>query len=192
MFERVRRMPGKTAPRARRGALVVYMTVWLAAGAAVAVLAIVALGGGEPKTVAVPPVEETQLDHAAVAAGCELRRASPREHLNPAVTGPAAARPAHAGFYDAAPDPASLVSALREGVIVIQFRDLDGDRLHELHDLQQALPEGTIVAPNGTGMPYQVAVTAYRRLLGCGRISDEAIEAVQLFRGRYLGSGPDA
>ncbi len=168
------------------------MTVWLAAGAVVAVLAILALGGGEPKTVAVPPVEETRLDHAALAAGCELKRASPREQLNPAVTGPAAAPSAHAGFYDEAPDPASLVSALRKGVIVIQFRDLDGDRMDELRDLQEALPEGTIVAPNSTGMPYRVAVTAYRHLLGCGRISDEAIEAVQLFRGRYLGSGPDA
>ena len=185
-------MPGMSTPRARRGALIVYVTAWLAAAAAVATLAIVALGGGQPETVAVPPVEETQLDHAAGAAGCELRRARPGESLNPAVTGTVAAHPAHAGFYDESPQPDSLVAALRKGVIVIQFSNLDGDRLDELRDLQEALPEGTIVAPNATGMPYQVAVTAYRRLLGCARISDEAIDAIQLFRGRYLGSGPDA
>ena len=171
MFERVRRMPRRTAPRPRRGALAVYMTVWLAAGAVVAVLAILALGGGEPKTVAVPPVEETRLDHAALAAGCELKRASPREQLNPAVTGPAAAPSAHAGFYDEAPDPASLVSALRKGVIVIQFRDLDGDRMDELRDLQEALPEGTIVAPDsgdavpgrGYGVPAPARVRSHQR-----------------------------
>lgn len=185
-------MPGLTTPRARRGALVVYMTAWIGAAAAVAVLAIVALGGGQPETVAVPPVEETQLGHAAGAAGCELKRAEPREPLNPSVTGTGAALSAHAGFYDESPEPDSLVAALRKGVIVIQFRNVDGDRLDELRDLQAALPEGTIVAPNATGMPYQVAVTAYRRLLGCARISDEAIDAIQLFRGRYLGSGPDA
>ena len=164
----------------------------MAAAAAVAALAIAALGGGEPEAVTVPPVEETKLDRAASAAGCELRRARPREQLNPPVSGPASGRSASGGFYDKSPDSASLVAALRRGVIVIQFRgDVDGDRLDELRALQEAVPTGTIVTPNETGMPYEVAVTAYRRLLGCGRLTDATIDAVQLFRGRYVGSGPD-
>ena len=169
-----------------------YVLLWLAAGAAVAALAIAALGDGEPEAVTVPPVEETKLDQAAFAAGCELRRARPHEQLNPPVVGPASGRSARGGYYDEAPDSASLVAALRRGVIVIQFRSgVDEERLDELRDLQEALPVGTIVTPNETGMPYEVAVTAYRRLLGCGHLTDATIDAVQLFRGRYVGSGPD-
>jgi hypothetical protein len=183
----------KRALRPRRFALAAYVAVWLLAAGVVAALAIVALDGGEPKTVAVPPIEETELGRAAYTAGCELRRAKPAEHLNPPVVGPASGDAARGGFYDRAPDEHALVSALRKGVIVIQFRaDLDGDRVDELRDLQEALPTGTIVAPNETGMPYEVAVTAYRRLLGCEHLTDASLDAVQLFRGRYVGSGPDA
>jgi hypothetical protein len=34
-------------------------------------------------------------------------------------------------------------------------------------------------------------VTAYRRLLGCRELSQPSIDAIQLFRGRFVGSGPD-
>lgn len=183
----------KRALRPRRFALATYVVVWLVAAGIVAALTILALGGGEPETVAVPPVEEIELDRAAFAAGCELRRARPREQLNPPVSGPASGASASGGFYDRALNQDALVSALRKGVIVIQFRaDLEEERLEELRDLQEALPTGTIVAPNETGMPYEVAVTAYRRLLGCGHLTDATLDAVQLFRGRYVGSGPDA
>ena len=40
-------------------------------------------------------------------------------------------------------------------------------------------------------MRYEVAVAAYRRLLGCTRFTDAAIDAIRLFRGRYIGIGPD-
>jgi hypothetical protein len=77
--------------------------------------------------------------------------------------------------------------------VVIQFREgLDGERLEALKTLQAAVPTGTIVTPNATGMRFELAVTAYRRLLGCPRFSDQALDAVQLFRGRFLGSGPES
>jgi hypothetical protein len=181
------------ALRPRRRALAAYVAAWLVAASAVATLVILALGGGEPDAVTLPPVEETALERAAFAAGCELRRARPRQQLNPPVSGPPSARAARGGFYEDAPEQDALVSALRRGVIVIQFRtDVDQDRLDELRALQEALPAGTIVTPNATGMPYEVAVTAYRRLLGCGHLTDASLDAVQLFRGRYVGSGPDA
>ena len=75
---------------------------------------------------------------------------------------------------------------------MIQFRPgLDGDGVDALKTLQEAVPEGTIVAPNGTGMHFEIAVVAYRRLLGCPRFTTQALDAVQLFRGRFLGSGPE-
>jgi hypothetical protein len=41
-------------------------------------------------------------------------------------------------------------------------------------------------------MPFAVAVTAYRRLLGCRDLNQSSVDAIQLFRGRFVGSGPDA
>ena len=46
------------------------------------------------------------------------------------------------------------------------------------------VPSGTIVAPNGTGMAYDVAATAWGRLLGGLRLTDDAIDGLSLFRGR--------
>ena len=75
---------------------------------------------------------------------------------------------------------------------MIRFRDsVDDVRLGELRGIQAAFPAGTIVTPNETAMPYEVAA-AYGRLLGCRRLSDAALDAVQLFRGRFVGVGPDA
>lgn len=76
-------------------------------------------------------------------------------------------------------------------MVVIHFRpELDGDRVDELKEVQQAAPNGTIVTPNAT-MAFEVAATAFRRLLGCPRASDASLEAALLFRGRFLGSGPE-
>lgn len=168
-----------------------YVLAWLVGTAVVAALTIVLLDDGEPEDVSLPPIRETRLLDAARQARCELRRARPREPTDPAVDGPAAAQAAAAGFYDEAPDTATLVAALRRGVVVIHFRpELDGQRVDELRDVQEAAPNGTIVTPNST-MGFEVAATAYRRLLGCPRATDASMEAALLFRGRFLGSGPE-
>jgi hypothetical protein len=167
-----------------------YVAAWLAGTAVVAVLAIVLLDDGTPEDVSLPPIRETQLVDAAREAGCELRRARPRERTDPAVDGPVARQAADGGFYDEAPDVSTLIAALRHGVVVIHFRpELDGDRVDELRDVQEAAPNGTIVTPNAT-MGFEVAATAYRRLLGCPHATNASIEAALLFRGRFLGSGP--
>jgi hypothetical protein len=168
-----------------------YVMAWLAGAAVIAGIAIVLLDGDEPEEVSLPPIRETQLADAARRAGCELRRTGPREQTDPAVDGSAASEAARAGFYDESPDGASLVAALRHGVIVIHFRgDLGGERVDDLRRIQEAAPNGTIVTPNAS-MSFEVAATAYRRLLGCPRATDAAMEAALLFRGRFLGSGPD-
>ena len=164
----------------------------MAAAAVVVGVALIALDGGGPDPVGLPPIEETKLARAARAAGCALRREQPGERLNPPVSG-AVGTPAKAGIYDDAPHVSSLVAALRRGVIVIHVRgDVDDGRFEELRSIQAAAPNGTIVTPNETGMPYEFGVTAYRRLLACGRLTDASVDALLLFRGRYLGSGPDA
>lgn len=176
-----------------RRALATYGAAWLVAAALVAVVAVVVLDGGGPDAVSLPPVEEIELNDAARAAGCELRRERRGERLNPPVSGAAGVVPARADTYEDAPAIGSLVAALRRGLIVIHVRgDLEEERLDLLRSIQEAAPNGTIVTPNETGMRFEVAVTAYRRLLACERLTEASIEALQLFRGRYVGSGPDA
>jgi hypothetical protein len=168
-----------------------YVAAWLAGAAVVAGLAIVVLDDGESGDVALPPIRETQLADAAREAGCELRRLRRGARTDPAVEGPPSAQAAHAGVYDEPPDSGSLVAALRRGVVVIHFHpDLDGGRIDELRDIQESAPNGTILTPNAT-MAYEVAATAYRRILGCPRATDASLEAALLFHGRFLGSGPE-
>jgi hypothetical protein len=175
-----------------RRALVAYVAAWLIGAALVTTALVVLLDRGEEEPVALPPVRQTELDLAAQVAGCELRRKRDGEALNPPVTGPGRAAPAQPGFYETQPATGSLIAALRRGIVVIHFRaDLDDSRLDELRPLQEAVPTGTIVTPNATGMTYEIAVTAYGRLLGCPRFTDATLDAIQLFRGRRLGGGPD-
>jgi hypothetical protein len=183
------------AMRGRNGsrvAMLAYIVSWLVAAAVSVGVALTVLGGDDPQQVSLPPVHETELVQAARSAGCELRRADAGEQLNPSVVGGAGASPAPAGFHEEPLDRASLLAAMREGVIVIQFRDLPASDLELLRSLQEAVPDGTIVTPNDTGMPFVVAVTAYRRLLGCRTLNQSSVDAIQLFRGRFVGSGPDA
>lgn len=177
---------------ARIPAIARYAFVCVAIGAVVAGLVVAALGGSEDTRATLPPVREIQLVKAVRTSGCELRRAGAGEQLKPAVDGPAAS-PARPRSYDDAPPVEHLTAALRRGVIVISYREdsVDGERLAQLHALQTVVPDGTIVTPDETGMRYEVAVAAYRRLLGCERFTDRAIDAIRLFRGRYLGTGPE-
>jgi hypothetical protein len=178
----------------RRG-LLLYATVWLVAAAAVVGVVFVAFGGAGDRadTVSVPPLRETELGTAAGQSRCVLRRAEAGERLNPPVDGPAGGQAVKGGFYDRPVSAAQLTAAVRRGIIVIQFREgLSDQGMQALKHLQEAVPEGTVVAPNGTRMPYEIAVVAYRRLLGCPRLTAQAIDAVQLFRGRFIGSGPES
>ena len=187
------RQSRQARPSGPRLALAAYIAAWLAGAAVIAGLTIALIDGDDQEKVAVPPVREIELAKAARLARCELRRVPPQKELNPPVNGPAGVAPARAGYYDEAPATAALTAALRAGVVVIQFRDsLDEESVEELKTIREAVPAGTILTPNATGMPYEVVATAYRRLLGCDEFTDAAVEVIQLFRGRWVGSGPDA
>jgi hypothetical protein len=181
------------APRRNRGALAGYVVVWLIGAAAVVGGVAVALSGGGEDTVALPPVRQIELAAAARSAGCEFRRTRRGEVTNPPVDGARAAAPESPGVKDDPPSrEASLIAALRRGVVVIHYQPgLADDRVDELKKMQEAVPEGTIVTPNTTRMTYAVAATAYHRLLGCAHFTDATLDALRLFRGRYVGSGPD-
>lgn len=188
-------MPERLKPRDRSGrsALAAYVVGWVLAGVAVGGALLLAVDGEErvrPSVVALPPLQQTELRSAATGAGCVLRAGSGRGRGDPPVDGSAAA-PARARYYESPPGASSLVGAMRRGIIVISYRPgLAPDERDRLRALQRAAPRGTIVAPN-TAMPYAVAVTAWRRLLGCRRVGAGTLDALQLFRGRFIGSGPE-
>ena len=177
-----------------RRALTLYVVGWLAAGAVVAAGLLLAVGSGDERNadVSLPPVRQTELRVAAASAGCVLRAGPSRRRDEPPVEG-GPAPPAAAGYYESAPPAAArLVGAMRRGVVVISYRpDVAQEHRDRLRALQRAVPEGTIVAPDA-GMRFAIAVTAWRRLLGCRRIGAGTLDALRLFRGRFVGSGPDS
>ena len=169
-----------------------YALMCIAIGALVAGLVVAILDDGDSDTpTTLPPVRQTQLVKAVRAGDCELRRTKDAERPG-SRRAAARAAPARPQVYEDAPRREALTSALRRGVIVISYRPgLDRKRLEQLRSLQTVVPSGTIVAPDATGMRYDVAIAAYRRVLGCERFTDDAIDALRLFRGRYIGTGPD-
>lgn len=180
---------GHSSPPPSLAALLGYVAAWLVAGAGAAALIIALIHeDDEPR---LPPVRQIELGAAVRAAGCELRSGGGRASDRPAVAGPPAARPARPAVYRRAPAESALVGAMRRGVVVVHYRPgLPAPRIAELEQLHEAMPVGTIVAPNAA-MPFAIAVTAWRQRLSCRSMRPELLDAVQLFRGRYVGSGPD-
>lgn len=170
-------------------ALLSYVAVWAALAVGIVVIATTLVGGDE--TVTLPPVQETQLASAARKAGCVLR-SGPIAERGVVAEGPAGTPARSAVYDDERPPTAAIVAALRRGAVVIDYRPgVPEEQVEELGTVQRAVPRGTIVAPN-EDMDFAIAVTAWRRLLGCRRITRTTLDAVQLFRGRFIGSGPDA
>lgn len=177
--------------RGRWPGVTLYVVGWLATGAVAAAALLFAVRDGDDRSAALPPLRQTELRVAAQQAGCELRAGAQQRTHEPPVAGDPA-RPAPPRFYESAPSRTALVGAIRHGIVVISYRpDLPREQRELLRAVQIVVPRGTIVAPNGK-MPYAIAVTAWRRLLGCRRIGPEALDALRLFRGRFVGSGPDS
>jgi hypothetical protein len=83
-----------------------------------------------------------------------------------------------------------VVAAVRRGLIVIQFRPgLSREQMGEIESLQGTVPAGTVVTPNPR-MGFEAAATAWRRALLCPRLNAGTLDAIRLFRGRYLGLRP--
>jgi hypothetical protein len=180
------------SPRTGRWALARYAAGWILAAAVLALLGIAVVdGGGDPP-------RRSELDIAVLSAGCVLREdigRLPETDLDvgqPPTFGPSD-RPAAPAVYRAAPPPRRLAAALRRGIVVLQYRRaVARTAVSELELILREDPQRSIVTPDGTGMRYAVAATAWRRLLGCPRATPAALTATRLFVARYRGQGPDA
>jgi hypothetical protein len=166
-----------------------YAIAWLAVGALAAGVVIGLLRSADDE-VTLPPVEQTELTRAADSAGCVLRRGPQRAGVKPPVEGPAEA-PLAARAYDRAQSEARLVGSLRRGLVVIAYRPgIDDEELAQLRELREGVPRATILVPYRS-MRQPLVATAWRRVLACPRMSRATIDAIRLFRGRYVGQGPE-
>ncbi len=177
---------GPGAPGRFAGPLT-HLLGWLAAGAVATAAAILLLGSGSDPSRSpsgLRPVHEIALVDAMRHARCTLRTTRP----NLGSGSPAHVRP---GIYDTPLRAATYGGALARGIVVIEYSDaFELTRLDELAAVQRALPAGTIVAPSRQRTRTALRASAYRRVLRCAETGQAALDALALFRGRFVGQAP--
>jgi hypothetical protein len=163
-----------------------------------------------------PPPERKQGDLvlAAREAGCTLRQDLPDEgnthvpnsqavtyRTNPPTSGNHNPNPVADGAYTTPlrtnPDTGNqmnirnLVHAMEHGRIEIQYASKlpEPDQL-ALKGVFDEDPPAMVMFPNND-MPYQVAATAWRQLLGCPAYNERVLDAIRAFRDTYRGQGPE-
>lgn len=162
---------------------------------------------------AIPDDDVETVRAAADAAGCELRsyKVATRDHVGPSVrvryssSPPTSGRhspvPAQDGAYEESPNVMELVHTLEHSRVIVWFkRDLPRKArasLKAYFDHDSAL---MVLVPDTTGMDYAVAATAWNRnptprgtgrLLGCPEHNDDVYTALERFKERNRGRGPE-
>jgi uncharacterized protein DUF3105 len=175
--------------------------------------------------VKLPPQKIADLTAATKAAGCTVidtpdsiaRTDQNRQHVspgtkvnyltNPPSFGPHYPAPASDGEYKPSNTPAIgyLVHAMEHGRIEYQYRP--GLPQADVQQVESLLNEGDgswapgqllLLFQNPTGMPYDVAATAWGHVLGCKSFNPRVFDAFRAFRLAYaykapemLGTGPE-
>jgi hypothetical protein len=184
-------------PRRVRGSgpLALYAILWIGGtvGAVLLVLWVTnELGSG---AVPRPPVHRPVDGVLASArvAGCSFSHVDgPLEGARrPPVGGDVRVHAASDGSYTEAPTRSSLIAALASGSVVIQYEPgLAGPARTLLEQLYARDKAALILTPDASGMQVPVAVTAWRRVLTCPRVSRTTLDAIGEFRDRFRGHGP--
>ena len=154
-----------------------------------------------------PDPRITDLDDAAAAAGCTVKRhpGEGSEHTaedveygsNPPTSGPHDPQWTPDGIHAEAPDLEQSVHALEHGRINIQYDpELPEGQVRQLEalvgeDLKGQSGYHTLLFPNQTQMTYAVAATAWKTSLTCERFSAAVFDALRAFRAKYVDKGPE-
>jgi hypothetical protein len=159
------------------------------------------------------PKEVDDVEEGAATADCELKsfKAKSNEHVteqdppvryssNPPTSGRHDPVPAEDGAYSVAPDVQQLVHTLEHSRVIIWFRrDLPTDARASLKAYYDHDSQLIVLVPN-TSMEYDVAATAWNRkpgrygtgrLLGCREYSGNVFTALEAFKKRNRGKGPE-
>jgi len=154
----------------------------------------------------VPPAKVTNLQKAAKEAGCDLRLNLPsegHEHIPPtAVTPEYGTNPPTSGnhveppyqqadgAYSEMPKELDIVHSLEHGRMELQYSpDLSESEQLELIGLYDTMYGATLLFPN-ENMPYAVAATTWRNLIGCNEYKGAiTLDAIRAFGKAKWGQG---
>ena len=153
-----------------------------------------------------PPVKVTNLQEAAKKANCDLRlhlseeghnhipptAATPNYGTNPPTSGNHVEPPYQQadGAYIEMPQEIDIVHALEHGRMEIQYSPhlSNGEQL-ELVGLYDSMYGATLLFPN-ENMPYEVAATGWRNLIGCNEYKGAiTLDAIRDFGVQTWGHG---
>src|SRR4051812_3330306 len=213
-MDRERAAAASAASRRRIG----YVVAGVLVAAVVVAVAAIALagGGGDDKGGAsssgswpsgsIPKQKIKDLNTAVKAAGCTYKTpkvegashtASPNTRVKyksePPTSGNHYQIPAHDAAYLKAPYPyEGLVHALEHGRVIYWFKpnapaSVRG-ALKTLYDEDKQL---VLLTPDTRPMPYQVAASAWGRMVGCPTYNDKVPDAFRAFRDAYRLKGPE-
>jgi hypothetical protein len=160
------------------------------------------------------PKDGARLEAAAKAAGCELKsyRVASKDHIPdieatvryssiPPTSGKHFAVPAPDGAYEKSPYLKTIVHSLEHGRVALWFKpDLPREARAALKAFFDHDEELMLLVPDENGKDYQVTATAWNRkpkplgtgrLLGCPEYNDDVFTALEAFKLRHRGKGPE-
>ena len=214
--ERMEREAADAQSAARRKRMGYVVAGILAAAVVVALVVVVAAGGGDDgggsggsKAASgdwpdgtIPARKITDFDEAVAAAGCTLE--SPKSegagHVTkdvkyksaPATSGDHDPTPSFDRAYLKSPRLETHVHSLEHGRVIYWFKpDAPADVRGALKKLWDEEPQLVILSPYPRPMPYQVAASAWTKLLGCKTYNDKVPDALRAFRDAYRLKGPE-
>jgi hypothetical protein len=154
----------------------------------------------------VAAVKVTNLKEAAKKAGCDLRlhlseeghehipptAPTPEYETNPPTSGNHVEPPYQQadGAYKEMPQEIDSLHSMEHGRLEIQYSpDLSESAQLELVGLYESMYGATLLFPN-SNMPYEVAATTWRNLLGCNEYKGEiTLDAIRDFGKQTWGHG---
>jgi hypothetical protein len=155
-----------------------------------------------------PPIKTGDLALSAKEAGCTLEENLPDEgnsHIqasdpepnyktNPATSGNHITAPLQApdGAYSTPMDQRYTVHSMEHGRVEYQYSSsLPEDQQLAIKGVFDEDPDGVLMFPNNSNMPYAVAATAWTHLVGCPKYSPAVLDVLRNFRDTYRGNGPE-
>lgn len=170
---------------------------------AVGLVALAACGGSKVR----PTADPFAVKPAPVVDACSAPKRSPSlgaAHLNPGQRGTYNSDPPTSGAHYGAPGgpvPAGIhptpieneaqVHNLEHGHVVIQYRALSSDQVHQLRQAVFADPVQIVLAPR-PGMRHHVALTAWTVLQTCDGFPADPIGTVRAFVAAYRNHAPES
>jgi hypothetical protein len=160
------------------------------------------------------PEKGVPLETAARTAGCELKsfRVKSKDHIkdiqqtvryssHPPTSGKHYPVPAPDGAYEKAPYLKTIVHSLEHSRVVVWFEpDLPREARGALKAFFDSDETLMLLVPDEHGEEYEVAATAWNRkpkpngtgrLLGCPQYNDDVFTALETFKQRHRGKGPE-